>query len=226
MAEQCLDFNSEGSIVPTDYNDKRFRSDFKAECNRLLAAIRDCEALDTELTTTVADLRKSMNRVRGAASLVVRMTEQIISNRNLRLSLIKELRALKRDVIEREIKLAEKGDESNAAGGASAVTAALLAHLQSVILMPGSGASVLEPPTAAGAAEEKTQEAEAESAELPDEIRVGDIVSDPDGNLWVVGEDGAEETGLRAAEVYSEPEDGVPYALMEDGRTVLVVDIG
>ena len=213
--------------MPTDYNDKRFRSDFKAERDRLLAAIRDCEALDKELTTTVADLRQSMNRVRGAASLVVRMTEQIISNRNLRLSLIKELRALKRDVIEREIKLAEKGDESNAAGGASAVTAALLAHLQSVILIPGGGASVLEPPTAVGASEEKTPEAEeSESMELPDEIRVGDIVSDPDGNLWVIGEEGAEETGLRAAEVYPEPEDGVPYALMEDGRTVLVVDIG
>ncbi len=213
--------------MPTDYNDKRFRSDFKAERDRLLAAIRDCEALDKELTTTVADLRQSMNRVRGAASLVVRMTEQIISNRNLRLSLIKELRALKRDVIEREIKLAEKGDESNAAGGASAVTAALLAHLQSVILIPGGGASVLEPPTAVGASEEKTPEAEeSESAELPDEIRVGDIVSDPEGNLWVIGEEGAEETGLRAAEVYPEPEDGVPYALMEDGRTVLVVDIG
>ena len=155
------------------------------------------------------------------------MTEQIISNRNLRLSLIKELRALKRDVIEREIKLAEKGDESNAAGGASAVTAALLAHLQSVILIPGGGASVLEPPTAVGASEEKTPEAEeSESAELPDEIRVGDIVSDPEGNLWVIGEEGAEETGLRAAEVHPEPEDGVPYALMEDGRTVLVVDIG
>ena len=213
--------------MPTDYNDKRFRSDFKAERDRLLAAIRDCEALDKELTTTVADLRQSMNRVRGAASLVVRMTEQIISNRNLRLSLIKELRALKRDVIEREIKLAEKGDESNAAGGASAVTAALLAHLQSVILIPGGGASVLEPPTAVGTSEEKTPEAEeSEGMELPDEIRVGDIVSDPDGNLWVIGEEGAEETGLRAAEVYPEPEDGVPYALMEDGRTVLVVDIG
>jgi hypothetical protein len=32
---------------------------------------------------------------------------------------------------------------------------------------------------------------------------------------------------LLAAEVYPEPEDGsVPYALLEDGRTVLVVDIG
>jgi hypothetical protein len=52
-------------------------------------------------------------------------------------------------------------------------------------------------------------------------------VCDPNGNLWVIGDEGAEETGLRAAEVYPEPSDQqVPYAILEDGRTVLVVDIG
>ena len=172
-----------------------------------------------------------MNRNRGAASLVVRMTEQIISNRNLRLSLIKELRALKKDVIEREIKLAEKADGATAAAGATGITAALLTHLQGILLIPGATASVLEP---AHAPEEKTAasdpEPEApveEETELPDEIRVGDIVSDPEGNLWVIGEDGAEETGLVAKEIFPEPEnDGVPYAILEDGRTVLLVDIG
>ena len=212
--------------MATDYSDKKFRSDFKAERDRILAAIRECEQLDETLNSTVNDLRASMNRNRGAASLVVRMTEQIISNRNLRLSLIKELRALKKDVIEREIKLAEKTDASAVAVGATGITAALLAHLQGVLLVPGATASVLEPAHAPG---EKTEEPEApaEEEELPDEIRVGDIVSDPEGNLWVIGEEGAEETGLRAKETFPEPEnDGVPYAILEDGRTVLLVDIG
>lgn len=217
--------------MATDYSDKRFRSDFKAESTRILSAIRECEQLDETLNSTVNDLRASMNRNRGAASLVVRMTEQIISNRNLRLSLIKELRALKKDVIEREIKLAEKADGATAAAGATGITAALLTHLQGILLIPGATASVLEP---AHAPEEKTAasdpEPEApveEETELPDEIRVGDIVSDPEGNLWVIGEDGAEETGLVAKEIFPEPEnDGVPYAILEDGRTVLLVDIG
>lgn len=217
--------------MATDYSDKRFRSDFKAESTRILSAIRECEQLDETLNSTVNDLRAGMNRNRGAASLVVRMTEQIISNRNLRLSLIKELRALKKDVIEREIKLAEKADGATAAAGATGITAALLTHLQGVLLIPGATASVLEP---AHAPEEKTAasdpEPEApveEETELPDEIRVGDIVSDPEGNLWVIGEDGAEETGLVAKEIFPEPEnDGVPYAILEDGRTVLLVDIG
>ncbi len=215
--------------MAVDFNDNRFRSEFKAERDRILAAIRDCESLDKDLNDTIAELKKNMVRTRGAASLVVRMTEQVISNRNLRLSLIKELRALKRDVIEREIKLAEKEGEQNANVGAAGVTAALLAHLQSVILTPGSNTSTLEPPaeTTADAVEpQKTEEEVAEELELPDEIRPGDIVCDPQGNLWVIGDDGAEETGLKAAECYPEPEEGVPYAILEDGRTVLVVDIG
>ena len=217
--------------MATDYSDKRFRSDFKAESTRILSAIRECEQLDETLNSTVNDLRAGMNRNRGAASLVVRMTEQIISNRNLRLSLIKELRALKKDVIEREIKLAEKADGATAAAGATGITAALLTHLQGILLIPGATASVLEP---AHAPEEKTAASDPEpetpveeETELPDEIRVGDIVSDPEGNLWVIGEDGAEETGLVAKEIFPEPEnDGVPYAILEDGRTVLLVDIG
>ena len=59
------------------------------------------------------------------------MTEQIISNRTQRLALIKELRALKKDVIEREIKLAEKTDEQSLTSGVAGVTADLLSRLQS-----------------------------------------------------------------------------------------------
>jgi hypothetical protein len=208
-----------------DFGDKRFRSDFKPERDRVLAAIRDCETLDADLTGTIASLKQNMARTRGAASLVVRMTEQVISNRNLRLSLIKELRALKRDVIEREIKLAEKTDDAQKGAGASGITAELLSRLQAIILVPGGGAMTLEPPNYAAPAE-KNEEL-VEELDLPDELRVGDVVCDPNGNLWVIGDEGAEETGLRAAEVYPEPSDQqVPYAILEDGRTVLVVDIG
>jgi hypothetical protein len=228
LAEQCHDLDNEAETMATDYSEKRFRSDFKAERDRILAAIRECEELDTTLNSTVTDLRASMNRNRGAASLVVRMTEQIISNRNLRLALIKELRALKKDVIEREIKLAEKTDAAGAVAGATGITAALLAHLQGVLLVPGATASVLEPAHEKNDPAVPEPEAPAEEEEgLPDELRVGDIVCDPDGNLWVLGEEGAEETALRAKEHFPDPEDGtVPYAILEDGRTVLLVDIG
>ena len=211
--------------MAVDFGDKRFRSDFKPERDRVLSAIRDCEALDADLTGTIASLKQNMARTRGAASLVVRMTEQVIANRNLRLSLIKELRALKRDVIEREIKLAEKTDDAQKGAGASGITAELLSRLQAIILVPGGGAMTLEPPNYAAPAE-KNEEL-VEELDLPDELRVGDVVCDPNGNLWVIGDEGAEETGLRAAEVYPEPSDQqVPYAILEDGRTVLVVDIG
>jgi hypothetical protein len=211
--------------MAVDFGDKRFRSDFKPERDRVLSAIRDCEALDADLTGTIASLKLNMARTRGAASLVVRMTEQVIANRNLRLSLIKELRALKRDVIEREIKLAEKTDDAQKGAGASGITAELLSRLQAIILVPGGGAMTLEPPNYAAPAE-KNEEL-VEELDLPDELRIGDVVCDPNGNLWVIGDEGAEETGLRAAEVYPEPSDQqVPYAILEDGRTVLVVDIG
>ena len=216
--------------MAVDFSDKRFRSDFEAEKKRILAAIKDCEAMDKELTTTCTQLKQSMNRVRGAASLVVRMTEQIISNRNHRLALIKELRALKRDVLEREIKLAEKEDEAGKLINASGVSAALLSHLQAVILAPGGGAALLEPASQPVAEEKQpaaaSEEAVEEEQQIPTEIRVGDIVSDPSGNLWVITEEGAEPAETQADVVVTEPESGEqPYAIMADGRLVLVVDI-
>ena len=153
--------------MAVDFSDKRFRSDFEAEKKRILAAIKDCEAMDKELTTTCGELKQSMSRARGAASLVVRMTEQIISNRNHRLALIKELRALKRDVLEREIKLAEKEDEAGKLINASGVSAALLSHLQAVILAPGGASALLEP--AGAAPEEKPQAAASEEASSDEE---------------------------------------------------------
>jgi hypothetical protein len=220
----------EVEAMAVDFSDKRFRSDFEAEKKRILAAIKDCEAMDKELTTTCGELNQSMNRARGAASLVVRMTEQIISNRNHRLALIKELRALKRDVLEREIKLAEKEDEAGKLINASGVSAALLSHLQAVILAPGGASALLEP--AGAAPEEKPQAAASEEAssdeeaQVPTEIRVGDIVSDPGGSLWVITEEGAEPAEAQADVVVTEPDgDEAPYAILADGRLVLVVDI-
>ena len=59
----------EAEAMAVDFSDKRFRSDFEAEKKRILAAIKDCEAMDKELTTTCGELKQSMSRARGAASL-------------------------------------------------------------------------------------------------------------------------------------------------------------
>jgi hypothetical protein len=54
----------------------------------------------------------------------------------------------------------------------------------------------------------------------------GDIVSDPGGSLWVITEEGAEPAEAQADVVVTEPDgDEAPYAILADGRLVLVVDI-
>jgi hypothetical protein len=193
-----------------------------------MAAIADCEALDKQLSTTCDDLRASMSRVRGAASLVCRMTEQIIANRNHRLALIKELRTLKRDIIEREIRLAEKTDEGNKAAGASGVTAALLDRLQAIILVPGSSSLIMEPMGDMNVdipVENSVPDIDAGMPDLPTDINIGDIVSDVTGMLWVINDDGAEQLGVQADKVIDGPEVPQSYAITQDGRYVLVVDI-
>ena len=213
--------------MAVDFSDKKFRSTFDAEKTRILAAIRDCEALDNDLTTMLTDMRAGMNRIRGSASLVIRITEQVVSNRNHRLSLIKELRGLKKDVIDREIRLAEKEADLTALTAVGSVNAQLLAQLQSIILVPGSTAALLEPTAfTTGPAAEEEVVADGDtgvSFELPDELRIGDIVADPEGNLYVITEDGAEDAGMLAAELH--PDDERPYAVLADGRAVLIVDI-
>lgn len=219
-----------------DFSDRRFRSDFEAEKKRILTAIKECESTDKELTQTLGELRVGMARVRGAASLVVRLTEQLISNRNQRLSLIKELRALKRDVLEREIRLAEKAVDIQSGKEQNGVTAELLSRLQLVLssVPGGAPANLLEPiqdpdaliagrlvPVPASAPEPDAPDA------LPEDIHDGDTVSDASGQLWTVTPDGAEPSDLAAAEVFP---DGIagspPCARLEDGSYVLVVEVG
>lgn len=206
--------------MAVNFSDKKLRPDFKAESKRLLDAIRDCETLDRDLTTTYNQLKDGMARNRGAASLMIRTSEQIISNRSHRLMLIKELRALKKDVIDREIRLVENENESAALAQAGGVSAALLSYLQSTVLTPGASSAMLEPSTAATAAPEPP------TPETVD-VSVGDVVCDMKGNLWVVGNDGnAEPTDLRAERIVGSPEDGsAPHAVLEDGRHVLLVEI-
>jgi len=233
--------------MAVDFNDRRFRSDFKPERDRIMKAIRDCEELDKTLSEMIKNLREGMARNRGAASAMIRMTEQQISNRNQRLSLIKELRSLKKDVLERDIKLAEKSDPANQ--GASGVTAELLKRLQIILLAPGATTSTLEPVEADAdaaiaarlgedieepAAPDLSQEAVADvededNPEIPDEVREGDIVSDTDGELWLVGEDGIvkfQEDGVVVEDLFLETENDRPaYARLSDGRYVLVVEL-
>ena len=208
--------------MSVDFSDKKFRSTFDLEKRRLTAAINDCEALDKTLNETCEGLRGSMTRNRGAASLLCRMTEQLIANRNHRLALVKELRALKKDIIEREIKLAEKTVEASKDNIASGVTHALLDRLQAIILVPGASASLMEPDF------EETASSEVSNPDIPElssDINIGDIVSDGEGNLWVINEDGAEQLGVKAAEMHTEDNLPFAYAVTEDGRHVLIVDI-
>ena len=216
-----------------NFNDRRFRSDFEAEKKRILTAIKECESTDKELAQTLGELRVGMARVRGAASLVVRLTEQLISNRNQRLSLIKELRALKRDVLEREIRLAEKAADIQSGKEQSGVTAELLNRLQLVLSSAsgGASASLLEPvqdPDALIADRLAPAPTVApEPDDLPEDIHDGDTVSDVSGRLWTITPDGAEPSDAVAVEVFP---DGVagssPCARLEDGSYVLVVEVG
>ena len=222
--------------MPVDFGDKKFRSDFKAEQTRVLNAIRDVEATETSLSQQIKDLSANMHRVRGAASLVIRLNEQLTASRNLKLSLIKELRATKKDVIDRDIKLAEKSAEADAASRMGGVSAELLSRMQMVLLAPGATVSILEPghgsaddliaARVGGTVASAPAETTGEEAALPEEIREGDTFSDPEGNLWVLGEDGAEQLGATAEEVFPDGAgDLPPYARLSDGRFVLVADI-
>jgi hypothetical protein len=215
-----------------DYSEKRFRSDFKAERDRVISAIRECEELDKELTTSLTGLRRDMNRVRGAASLVVRLTEQQIANRNQRLALVKELRLLKRDVLEREIKLAQLGSDQAVAG---AVSAELLRRLQGLILGQGLSHEMLEPgelddliaaQLVGDAPEEVAPEEVAPEDGTEEQPEEGSIIADQDGNTWVVGPDGLEPAGVGVEELDLEPEDGSDaFAILVDGSVVPVYEI-
>lgn len=211
------------------FEDKRFRSDFKAERDRVLKALRECEELDAHLTATLNDLRTAMRRDRTAANLSVRLTEQQISNRNQRLALIKELAALKKDVLEREFKLAkEAGDAADRREGP---TAATLQHLQSMLLSPGATLLILEPGDADSAIARRMGDpggspADHRETDPPEvEFREGDMVSDPAGNVFVIGTEGLEDAGVRAAEVFLDTGDDPAYAVLEDGRRIIVVEV-
>lgn len=222
--------DTSGFFMAQTFEDKRFRSDFKAERDRVLKALRECEELDGHLTETLNDLRGSMRRDRTSASLTVRLTEQQIANRNQRLALIKELASLKKDVLDREFRLAkEAGDGADHRQGP---TAATLHYFQSVLLEPGSALLILEPGDAdeiiarrMGDPEGSPAVQNGEDAPPEVEFREGDLVSDTEGNVFVIGAEGLEGTGARATELFLDTGDDPAYAVLEDGRHVLVVEI-
>jgi hypothetical protein len=216
--------------MAVNFSDKKLRPDFKAESTRLLAAIRECEDLDRKLTETYEQMRIGMARNRGAGSLMIRTSEQIISNRNHKLALIKELRSLKKDVVDREIRLVENENESEVLKQAGGVSATLLAYLQSTVLTPGSSSAMLEPGSRALPEPRTTAEPQMPAeGERESELQFspGDVVCDRKGNIWVVENDGnVESTDIQAAEIVEVPEDGsAPYAVLEDGRHAPLVEI-
>jgi len=218
--------------APAFDTDKRFRSDFRAERERLLALEKESKSLDESLMSSIELLRKDAARVRGAGGLMVRLTEQLMSNRNLRLQITKELRSLRRDVVDREIRLASLQQDAKTTQSVIGATAELLKLLQVQVLTPDSGAGTLtlEP---GDYVEVDADEAirlrlgapgEEGEPELPSEVTEGDTVADPTGKLWVLGADGLEVAGGEAEEVFLDPPDGLPpYARLEGGQLVLVV---
>jgi hypothetical protein len=234
--------------MEVDFGQRRLRSEFKPELTRLLAGIHDCDATEKELGELMSNLLtssrhdpaagRSLSRDRGAGSLYVRALEQRVSNRSLRASLVKALFTIKRDVLEREIKLLDLGSQA-AGGAAGTVGAALLALLQERFLTPREGArSVMEPPDSwgnnadaiingrLGPEPETVAPPPLEPIGLPAGASEGDTICDPQGDLWVLGPAGAEPAGSRAEEIFLEPGDDLPpYARLSDGRLVLVFEV-
>jgi hypothetical protein len=203
--------------MSVNFQDEKFRSKFQNEHKRILSAIQDSESLDQDLNLILDNLKSNIARTKGSASLIIRISEQIISNRNHRLSLIKELRFLKKDILDREIKLAERESDLIKDTKQSGLTPNLLKYLQKIILIPGSSDDLLEPDGIQN--EEK-------NLILSDELTIGQLISDTKGDLWIVLEDRFESTGEQADLIDLEPNDGQqPYAILGDGRHVLVIQV-
>jgi hypothetical protein len=226
---------------------KYLRSDFKPELTRILSAIRDCEMLDKMLDGFIKSFTIESRQHpgtamigRGAGGMVVRLTEQIISNRAQRLALVSKLHSIKKDVIDRDYRLAKATVDTEVVKE-TAATAALLKMLQVHLMLQQPSAFTLEPfagsdlddaadsriGSIVGESSSETGEAgEAWPDGLPEDYSEGDTVCDAEGSLWIVGPEGAESADSRAEVVFLEPPDGTPpYARLEDGRLVLVFDI-
>jgi hypothetical protein len=225
----------EGSLAAAAFDtDKKFRSDFKSERERILSLDREAKALDTSLLAMIERLKVDMTRVRGAGGLMVRLTEQLLSNRNLRLQLVKELRSTKRDVIDREIRLAQLQQEAGIAEASIGATADLLKLLQDRLLTPTTGADVvtLEPGDYDEISADEMIRLRLDGPDalpehtVPTEVNEGDTVCDAKGQLWILGPEGLEAAGLEAEELILDPPEGtLPYARLSDGSLVLVVEV-
>ena len=203
-----------------DYSARKFRSAFTAEKQRIADALVECDELETSLSAMLTELQTSIRRDRAAASLFVRLTEQRISNRGQRASLLKLLTDLQRSVLDRELKLAQAADAADGTGGTAGMTPGDIAYFQGVLLGPGSTLLVLEPPPPQPA-QPPTPPKE---APLPTVVSSGDIVCVADGSLFVVHDDRIEDLQMKAAQVVMSTDDTPSYAAMEDGRRVLVVE--
>ena len=214
---------------PAFDTDKKFRSDFRPERERLAAMEKDAKVLDLALGEMIAKLSVDAARGRGAGGLLVRMTEQLLGNRNHRLQVVREMRSLRRDVVDREIRLGALQQEAGVAEAVAGASAALLRMLQGSLL--GPACVTLEPGEygALDADEEIRQRLGTPAPEvhaIPDDVREGDTVSDSRGRLWVLGPDGLEEAGGEAEEVVLDPPEGVPpHARLQGGELVLVVNV-
>jgi hypothetical protein len=204
------------------FADKKFQPTFDAEELKLKAVLKDTTDTESQLVAQIASLSAN-SRTKGAIALIIRLNEQLTAVRNLKLSAIKELRAIRRDIADRAIKIAEK-EQGISGGTAEKISAAMLEKMQNVFLIGNSVVRMLEPVLQQNVEEE----AEEEEQTLPESIEEGDIFSDVDGALWKLTAEGAESIGEVADLVYPDgfpDEDIPPYACLTDGTFVLVADI-
>ena len=194
-----------------DFTDTKFRPDLTSEIAKLTEALQEAKLTETALVNAIDSLEEVRSRVRGAASLVIRYNEQLTANRSYQLSILKELKAIKAGIADRELRIAEK-ESGMSPNGMTQVTAGLLSRLQALFLGPAGSQTILEPPPddAGGS-----------------EFEVGDLISDPDGKIWTIELEGAVDTGSVVAELWLEGDDGddIPFAVLEDGTRIPICEV-
>ncbi len=219
-----------------------YHSEFKEEIEAFEKLKKESDEVSASLMmifngiTGSPDFIAGLKRNPRGISLVTKIAEQISSNRQAAVAVVKGLHGVKRDVIERRMKAAVKEAELGAGGaGGSEVTYKLLEMLQEQLRRGIPGAAG---PVAAG----EVVDGEVIEESAPEEVDVdamiqmqlgagqadppgpGNRISDPEGTVWVVGDDNIAEPTKETAKVHKD-DDGNLYAVAADGARLEVYDV-